>query len=54
MGWKEATTDDGKTYYHNTETGETTWTKPAELTAAAATGGGAADWCVHTRSFLFN
>ena len=27
-GWKAHTTDKGKTYYHNTKTGVTQWTKP--------------------------
>ena len=26
--WSEHTTDDGHTYYHNTVTDETSWTKP--------------------------
>ena len=45
MPWKEATTDDGKTYYHHSDTGETTWTKPADFGGG---GGGVADWCVRT------
>lgn len=27
--WKEATAPDGRTYYYNVVTKETTWTKPA-------------------------
>ncbi|GMS88194.1 hypothetical protein PENTCL1PPCAC_10369, partial [Pristionchus entomophagus] len=30
--WREYTADDGKKYYYNTETRETTWTKPEEKT----------------------
>ena len=26
--WAEVTTEDGQTYYHNTVTDETSWTKP--------------------------
>ena len=26
--WSEHTTDDGHTYYHNTVTDETSWTRP--------------------------
>jgi len=28
--WQAVTTEDGQTYYHNTETGETSWTWPEE------------------------
>ena len=31
MPWKEYTSDRGRPYYHNPETGETTWTIPAEM-----------------------
>ncbi|KAI6177661.1 hypothetical protein M3Y97_00932400 [Aphelenchoides bicaudatus] len=31
VGWKEYKTEDGKSYYHNHETKETTWTKPADF-----------------------
>ena len=37
--WQAVTTEDGQTYYHNTETGETSWTWPEE-TASFQTGSG--------------
>ena len=33
--WVEHTTDDGHTYYHNTSTGQTSWTKPTESVEVA-------------------
>lgn len=29
--WSEAKTPDGKSYYHNSQTNETTWTKPEAM-----------------------
>jgi hypothetical protein len=29
--WKTAETADGKVYYYNKKTGETTWTKPEDF-----------------------
>jgi hypothetical protein len=34
--WAELTSKRGRTYYHNTETGEDRWDKPADLDADAA------------------
>jgi len=31
-GWKEATTPEGKKYYYNRKTGQTTWDKPSSFT----------------------
>ena len=39
--WKTYKTDDGKEYYHNEKTNETTWTKPKELEEPKANGNGA-------------
>lgn len=29
--WQSHSTEDGRTYYHNTSTGQTQWTKPEDL-----------------------
>ena len=42
--WSEAQAPDGRTYYYNTQTKQTQWTKPAELMTAAE---------VKSRPFLY-
>ena len=41
-GWEAVTDDEGRTYWWNTETNETTWTKPVAVVAkkGLAAGGG--------------
>jgi hypothetical protein len=41
--WEAITDDEGSVYYHNTETGETTWDRPDELGPLEGGEGGAAE-----------
>ena len=45
QGWEEVTDDAGRTYWWNTESNDTTWTKPV---AVVAKKGLAAGWHLHT------
>lgn len=39
MGWESAQDANGKTYYFNRGTGETSWKKPAEMEVEIQVGG---------------
>ena len=41
-GWEAVTDDEGRTYWWNTETNETTWTKPVAVVAKKGLAAGAA------------
>eukprot|EP01101_Sappina_pedata_P000699 TRINITY_DN10891_c0_g1_i2.p1 TRINITY_DN10891_c0_g1~~TRINITY_DN10891_c0_g1_i2.p1 ORF type:complete len:1456 (-),score=681.29 TRINITY_DN10891_c0_g1_i2:96-4436(-) len=48
--WKELKTADGLEYYHNEDTGETTWDKPAELLSGDEVVSGDWSWIPHPDS----